>query len=203
VLIVTVLGLFTAKLSESPIIPFNTTAYAIALQGYLDKVSSKLDPANFSVEDEDESRYRPSITNAPTGSLSSLTDSSVRLNKAADHLKHASVSFDENAAKLAQRAKEFHDIPWWKWPSKAKLFYDIKKSNTKAKYLERQFLYAKGLDGRNWFKHVVFAPGLWTGYAGAVFPGLVESIDDKDYKNAERWVDIIEDVLQKAAKSLK
>jgi len=69
--------------------------------------------------------------------------------------------------------------------------------------LERQFLYEKGLDQRSWFKHVVFAPGLWTGYAGAVFPGLTEAIDGKDYGNAQRWVGIIEGKLFKAAGSLK
>jgi N-acetylated-alpha-linked acidic dipeptidase len=36
-----------------------------------------------------------------------------------------------------------------------------------------------------------------------VFPGLVEAIDAKDYDNAEKWVRIIEGVLDRAAKSLK
>ena len=73
-------------------------------------------------------------------------------------------SFDANVAQLKCKAGD--DIPWWKWWSKLKLIYDIKKSNTQVKYLERQFLYEPGLDGRNYFKHVIFAPGLWTGYAG-------------------------------------
>ena len=37
----------------------------------------------------------------------------------------------------------------------------------------------------------------------AVFPGLVESIDDKNWDNAKKWVDIIEDCLKNAAKSLE
>ena len=37
----------------------------------------------------------------------------------------------------------------------------------------------------------------------AVFPGLAEAIEAKDYTNAEKWVLIIEDVLKKAAKSLE
>jgi N-acetylated-alpha-linked acidic dipeptidase len=36
----------------------------------------------------------------------------------------------------------------------------------------------------------------------AVFPGLVESIDDEDWVNAERWVDIIESRLKNAAHRL-
>jgi len=36
----------------------------------------------------------------------------------------------------------------------------------------------------------------------AVFPGLVESIDDRDWVNAERWVDIIESRVKNAGKGL-
>jgi Transferrin receptor-like dimerisation domain len=43
------------------------------------------------------------------------------------------------------------------------------------------------------------ADDLWI----AVFPGLAESIDAKDYRNAEHWVLIIEGVLEKAMKSLE
>ncbi|QIW98402.1 hypothetical protein AMS68_003920 [Peltaster fructicola] len=74
----------------------------------------------------------------------------------------------------------------------------VKKTNDKYKLLERQFLYAPGLDGRYWFKHVVFAPGLWTGYAGATYPGLVEAIDANDTAAVSRWVGIIEQSVENA-----
>jgi len=61
-----------------------------------------------------------------------------------------------------------------------KLYYEVRNVNDKYKYLERQFLHPEGLDGRTWFKHVVFAPGIWTGYAGATFPGITESIERGD-----------------------
>jgi N-acetylated-alpha-linked acidic dipeptidase len=64
--------------------------------------------------------------------------------------------------------------------------------------LERQFLYAPGLDGRGWFKHVIFAPGRWTGYAGATYPGIVESIDDKNQTGVDKWVGIIEATINRA-----
>ncbi len=36
----------------------------------------------------------------------------------------------------------------------------------------------------------------------AVFPGLMESIDDRDWENALKWVDIVESCIRKAAKSI-
>ena len=196
-------ALFTAKLAEAPVIPLNATDYAIALEAYIKNVEDKLDAtiAHTSTEDDDiEARTRPAPVEA-FGSPHDLKSSFKKLHKAAAKLREAAEAHDAWAAELADEAGE--DIPWWKWFSKLKLYYRIRRVNDKYKYLERQFLYAKGLDSRPWFKHVVFAPGLWTGYAGAVFPGLVEAIDGKDYGNAQRWVGIIEGTLFKAAGSLK
>jgi len=45
--------------------------------------------------------------------------------------------------------------------------------------------------------------GRWTGYSGALLPGLVESIEDKDWKNGDRWARIINKTVKDAAKLLK
>jgi N-acetylated-alpha-linked acidic dipeptidase len=195
-------ALFTAKLAETPVIPLNATDYAIAIQGYISNVESKLDAAIAGIISEDseqESRFRPAAS--PVGSITTLKLHFQDLHKAASALLSAAIKHDSWAAELAEEAGE--DIPWWKWFTKIKLFFHIRSVNDKYKFLERQFLYSEGLDGRPWFKHVIFAPGLWTGYAGAVFPGLQEAIDGKDYGNAERWVGIIEKTIGNAASSLR
>jgi N-acetylated-alpha-linked acidic dipeptidase len=197
------LGLYTARLAESPVVPLNATDYATALEGYISNVENKLnsiiDGTPFE-EDEIEIRAAPTPVEIK-GDINSLKLSFQNLHDAASKLIKSATEHDAWAAELAEEAGE--DIPWWKWYSKLKLFYSIRRVNTKYKFLERQFLYHKGLDGRSWFKHVIFAPGIWTGYSGAVFPGLVEAIQAKDYENAERWVGIIERGLVKAAKSLE
>jgi N-acetylated-alpha-linked acidic dipeptidase len=196
-------ALFTAKLAETPVIPLNATDYALAIQGYISNVESKLDGAiagKTTEADEIEARARPTPS-SPKGSIETLKHSFQKLHAAASDLLSAAVEHDTWAAQLAEEAGE--DIPWWKWFTKIKLYYRIRRVNDKYKFLERKFLYSKGLDGRPWFKHVIFAPGLWTGYAGAVFPGLQEAIDGKDYENAERWVNVIEGTIIKAAGSLR
>ena len=93
-----------------------------------------------------------------------VRDAFKRLPVAVKDLQDVARKFDAKATDLADRASR--DIPWWKWLSKAKLYYEIRRVNEKVKFFERLFLFEKGLDSRSWFKHVVFAPGLWTGYAG-------------------------------------
>ena len=46
--------------------------------------------------------------------------------------------------------------------------------------VERAFLNTEGLPKRPWFRHMLIAPGLTTGYAAWPFPALQEAIENKD-----------------------
>ena len=129
-------AILAAQLVETPVIALNTTDYATALVVYLQKI---LDSAQKSPIEEFNSYAFQNIQDA----IAQL----IKVSKA----------FDEEAGKLA--AKVSGGVPWWNWWKKAKLFHSTRTVNSKYKFFERQFLYSKGLDGRPWFKHVVFAPG--------------------------------------------
>ncbi|KAI1390251.1 Zn-dependent exopeptidase [Hypoxylon trugodes] len=65
--------------------------------------------------------------------------------------------------------------------------------------LERSFLLENsGLPGRPWYKHMIFAPGLWAGYDGVVFPGVTECIEDNDIEGANMWTQEVAKVINKA-----
>ncbi|MCJ1309450.1 hypothetical protein MMC25_003110 [Agyrium rufum] len=179
VAITKVWAMMAAKLVESPIVAFNASDYASALGKYLHSVEDKAMNAG----------------DVSPGTALSFSD----IKAAIADLQLATERFDAYANQLSLQIRD--EVPWWKWWQKVKLFYEVKKVNEKYKLFERSFLWSKGLDSRSWFKHVVFAPGLWTGYAGATFPGLVESIDSKDEKSIKRWGFIIEGTI-KAATSL-
>ena len=160
VAITKVWALFAARLAETPVIPFNATDYAAGLHAYLDRVRA-------------------------ASTASAVDDASAfhALEAAIAALHRAATALDGHAAHLA--ASLGADVPWWKWWLKVKLYVQVRAVNDKYKFLDRHFLHPEGLDGRPWFKHVVFAPGLWTGYAGATFPGLVESVDAGDREGAK------------------
>ena len=50
---------------------------------------------------------------------------------------------------------------------------------------ERRLLDQAGLPQRPWFRHVVYAPGLYTGYGVKTFPGVREAIERKQWPEAE------------------
>ncbi|KAK8061425.1 PA domain-containing protein [Apiospora phragmitis] len=200
-----ILGLTVGKLADTPVVLLNATDYATALKGYVEKIEAKLASVDAKSEpstDEDIVEFRArSIGSEPKGDIQDFKFSLTRLYDSLAEFTSAAIKLDMEATKLTEEAGEH--IPWWRLIKKLKLFHAIRSTNTKYKKIERSFLFQGGLDGRTWFKHVVFAPGLWTGYAGAVFPGLTESIDDKDSINALRWVDIIDNCIKSATKTIQ
>ena len=46
--------------------------------------------------------------------------------------------------------------------------------------VERAFLNTEGLPKRPWFRHMLIAPGLTTGYAAWPFPALQQAIEERD-----------------------
>lgn len=171
-------ALAAAKLVETPVLPFNATDYAIGLRTYLHQIK----PAAEGLLPDHHFDFQP-------------------LEQAIAEFREAASRFDSTAADLSSRLHEH--VPWYHWWKKVRLYFQIRMVNHKYKRLEREFLYAPGLDGRNWFKHVVFAPGLWTGYSGSTYPGLTESFDAGNLENAEKWRSIIQDRIESATKLLQ
>lgn len=68
--------------------------------------------------------------------------------------------------------------------------------------LERQFL-GPGLPGRRYYKHIVQAPGMNTGYGAHFFPGINDSIDNKNWASARQETRIAEERIISAQLLLK
>ena len=56
----------------------------------------------------------------------------------------------------------------------------LSRVNDALTQVERAFLLPKGLPGRPWFKHAIYAPGLTTGYAAWPMPGVRQAVNDGD-----------------------
>ena len=53
---------------------------------------------------------------------------------------------------------------------------------------EQKFLQAEGLPRRPWFRHVLHAPGFYTGYGVKTLPGVREAIEQRLWKEAETQI---------------
>ncbi len=60
----------------------------------------------------------------------------------------------------------------------------------------------EGLPGRFWYKHELYAPGVYTGYAAKAIPAVRESLEQKKWKQAEDAAARVAKVLENEAKLL-
>jgi N-acetylated-alpha-linked acidic dipeptidase len=53
--------------------------------------------------------------------------------------------------------------------------------------MEQSLTSARGLPGREWYKHLIYAPGMLTGYGVKTLPGVRESIEANKWDDANEY----------------
>lgn len=64
---------------------------------------------------------------------------------------------------------------------------------------ERRLANTEGLPNRPWFKHQLYAPGFYTGYAVKTIPAVREAIELKQWKQADEAIVVVAHVLENEA----
>jgi N-acetylated-alpha-linked acidic dipeptidase len=68
---------------------------------------------------------------------------------------------------------------------------------------ERQFIDPRGLRGRAWYKHQIYAPGFYTGYAAQPLTDFRQALDDRNSANTRESLERIVEALKRVTKALK
>jgi N-acetylated-alpha-linked acidic dipeptidase len=102
------------------------------------------------------------------------------ISRAIEMLTRRAVAFDEARAAAAKKSL----------PASALAPIDVKIAQS-----EQQLLDAAGLVHREWFKHLLYAPGFYTGYGVKTIPGVREAIEQAQY-------DRVSGEMARAAKAL-
>jgi N-acetylated-alpha-linked acidic dipeptidase len=79
----------------------------------------------------------------------------------------------------------------------------LKEANDKLIAVERALTLNEGLPNRPWFKHQIYAPGLYTGYGVKTLPAVRESIERKDWKLADEEIVKVGKVLENAGEAIQ
>lgn len=64
---------------------------------------------------------------------------------------------------------------------------------------ERAFLHEAGLPRREWFKHLAYAPGFYTGYGVKTLPAIREAIEQKQWDEARTFIPIVAAAIDRLA----
>jgi N-acetylated-alpha-linked acidic dipeptidase len=74
--------------------------------------------------------------------------------------------------------------------------------NRRLMMAERDLVEPAGLPDRPWYRHVIYAPGLYTGYGVKTIPGVREAVDAGNYTRAAEQAALVIRALQRATRTL-
>jgi N-acetylated-alpha-linked acidic dipeptidase len=76
----------------------------------------------------------------------------------------------------------------------------IARVNNALMKQERALTTARGMPGRPWFRHQVYAPGLVTGYAVQYLPGMRDAVEQNQQDTVKTYRDLLFDSLREATR---
>jgi N-acetylated-alpha-linked acidic dipeptidase len=79
----------------------------------------------------------------------------------------------------------------------------LRRLNDALIFAERAFIDDRGLNGRPWYKHEIYAPGIFTGYASQPLTDFRQALDDRNTTNLKEGLDRIIAAINRATEVLK
>ena len=79
----------------------------------------------------------------------------------------------------------------------------LKKLNDILIGVERDFIDERGLRGRTWYKHQIYAPGIYTGYAAQPLTDFRQALDDRNGVNAAESLQRIVEAIKRGTNRLR
>lgn len=153
--------LYTAlvmRAAAAEVLPLRFTPYALALRDHVDELRLMHARQVRGKEPATSLAERPSRADAETfPGLESLIAAVRTFQSRAEDVDHA-------LGEVAGRDRVAQDA--------------LSRINGLLVRVERAFLLPKGLPGRPWFKHAVYAPGVTTGYGAWPLPAIREAIEN-------------------------
>jgi N-acetylated-alpha-linked acidic dipeptidase len=188
-------GTVAMRMADADVLPYEFTDFADTMQKYnkdLQKLlKDKQDEALERDEELKEGAYsaandprKPTVAPPyeevpPHLNFAPLENSLDALNKSAEHYKSA-------FAKAAASGFNFTDA-------------QLASLNQKLVESERKLTDPAGLPRRPWYKHLIYAPGVYTGYAPKTMPGIREAIEQRRWQEADEQILRVAKVLNDEA----
>ena len=187
-------GTMMIRLADADLLPFEYTDLADTVQTYVKEVEALIKSQQDDVRERnrqiDEGVF--TATNDPKRPLQAPKKEPV-----APALNFAPL--ENSAERLTQAAARYQKASAAARPALASSASVVGEVNAKLLQSERQLTDDAGLPKRPWYRHMLYAPGFYTGYAVKTMPGVREAIEQKSYAEAEGEIVRVAAALQREA----
>jgi N-acetylated-alpha-linked acidic dipeptidase len=185
-------GSLVIRLADAEVLPFQFTSLADTVQTYVAELQALLKNKQSEVKEVNQQ--------IEEGVFTAIADPRRELRAPAVESVPPSINFAplENAATALTQAAERYKTSLE--GARSQLTPDaIRTVNKELIQSERQLTDAAGLPRRSWYRHMLYAPGFYTGYSVKTMPGVREALEQKDYAEAEREVVRVAEALTREA----
>ncbi|HVS96933.1 MAG TPA: transferrin receptor-like dimerization domain-containing protein [Puia sp.] len=183
-------GRTTLRMADAPLLPFDFRALYRTIEGYVTDLQSSLDQQRETTALTDE------LLKTRAFSYAADTAHPLLPPPAQDEVPYLNFSALQNALhELDHAVNHLADTL-----AGAHLGGDREKAVNEALYkAEQQLLSDNGLPRRPWYRHIIYAPGFYTGYGVKTMPGIREAIEQRNFTEAQQQIDLDAAVLKKFA----
>jgi N-acetylated-alpha-linked acidic dipeptidase len=182
-----VVGRIVLRAAQAELLPAQEIDFANSVAGYDDELHKLVDAMRLKTRELtkmlDDGSYRlaadptsprappPRPAEVPYLNFAELDNAVERLQSSAKafDLEYARVAAADDAQSTAQHAR----------------------LNAAVANLEQTLIDPHGLPGREWYQHMIYAPGLHTGYGVKTLPGIREAIEERRWDEANQYFAVV------------
>jgi N-acetylated-alpha-linked acidic dipeptidase len=185
-------GSLVIRLADATVLPFEFTSLADTVQTYVSDLEAQL--KNRQAEVKELNRQ------IEEGVFTAIADPRRQTTAPVVESVPPSINFaplDNAASALTQAADRYKKSLEG---ARSRLTPDqIGAINKGLIQSERHLTDTAGLPRRAWYRHMLYAPGFYTGYGVKTMPGVREALEQKDYAEAEREIVRVAEALTREA----
>lgn len=177
-------GTAAMRLADADLLPFDFTAFADTVHGYLENVQRVLEADQESIRERnrqiEDGVFR--ATSDPRHPLQTPPAETVPPYFNFAPLENATADLSSSAARLEKALAKAESKGVGLPPEVLKRLNHLLIESGPA------LTDPAGLPGRPWFKNMIYAPGAYTGYEAKPLPGVLEALDRKNWAEAESQI---------------
>lgn len=178
-------GTAVLRLAQSDVLPFRfsnlavtASRYAVELQALVESMQQEAKEREWELSEGlyeaiDDPR-RPALPPTPKNAPPHLNFAPLK--NALEHLTASADAYDGLLDRVQMQEKQ---------PASPE---GLKRLNQLLVRSERVLTSPDGLGNRPWFKHLLYAPGFYTGYGVKTMPGIREAIEEEEWALAEKEI---------------
>jgi len=185
-------GSLVIRLADASVLPFEFTSLADTVQTYVSDLEAQLKNRQTEVKELNQQ--------IEEGVFTAIADPRRQTTAPVVESVPPSINFaplDNAASALSQAADRYKKSLE---AARSRMTPDqIRAINKGLIQSERYLTDTGGLPRRPWYRHMLYAPGFYTGYGVKTMPGVREALEQKNYAEAEREIVRVAEALTREA----